>query len=176
MVDSASNRNEYQESSWEQKETGAQGWQSCCSLWAEYLKLLESQPLATLRASTACTGIALSLLLLFLLRTWNVMRNAKFQIISNNPRLLGFHDRCTIQLPNKSIHTYIRLCSSFHLSRLCFYRTINCSTQRPTKLCAIHPSKMKLICLIARIILIKKCVLSPYIMLKVNDEAASVRN
>jgi hypothetical protein len=33
--------------------------QPCRHLWAEYLKMWELQPLATLRASTVCTGITL---------------------------------------------------------------------------------------------------------------------
>jgi hypothetical protein len=42
------------------KAAGAYGWQPCRHVWAECLKMWKPQPLATLRASTACTGIALS--------------------------------------------------------------------------------------------------------------------
>jgi hypothetical protein len=54
-VDSASNRNEYQESFWWQKAAGIHGWQPCRHLRVECLdQVWNPRRLTTLRAFTAC--------------------------------------------------------------------------------------------------------------------------
>jgi hypothetical protein len=53
-VDSASNRNEYQESSWGHKAADVYGWQHHLHLWADCLENVEPRRLTTLWASTVC--------------------------------------------------------------------------------------------------------------------------
>jgi hypothetical protein len=62
VVDSTSNRNEYQDVSWGKKRPGRRA----DNLAAECLKMWEPQPLAILRAPTTCIGITLFLPLLII--------------------------------------------------------------------------------------------------------------
>jgi hypothetical protein len=60
-VDSASNKNEYDESSWGKKRPARRADNLTAICEPNVCKLWEPQPLITLRASAACTGTALSL-------------------------------------------------------------------------------------------------------------------
>jgi hypothetical protein len=60
------------------KAPGAYDWLPCRHLWAEYLKIWEPQPLATLRSSTACTGITLPFFFLLTLLYSNLQLKGAF--------------------------------------------------------------------------------------------------
>jgi hypothetical protein len=79
-VDSSSNRNEHQESSWRLRAAGAKGWQPDHHLWTDFLENVgSSQPCGPLRP---VTEIALSFIL-YRVSVWKVSKIKKYILETN---------------------------------------------------------------------------------------------